>query len=240
MDSKAETGKAPALAAGKREARGKVRRKSIVREYGEAIVVAVALTLVIRTFIIQAFRIPTGSMEDTLLVGDHLFVNKFVYGAKIPFTDWRLPRLRDPARGDIVVFKFPEDPSRDFIKRMVALPGDTVQIRDKVLYRNGEPVGEDYIKVSSYSREPGAQEANIFPAGAGNRDNYGLSRPVVVPDGHYFMMGDNRDHSDDSRFWGFLPRENIKGKAMFIYFSIDNTRPWYKRLRLTRFLDVIH
>ncbi len=225
---------AGAMAMGKK----KVRRKSTFREYVEAIALAVVLTLIIRTFVIQAFRIPTGSMEDTLLVGDHLFVNKFLYGAKVPILDVRLPSVRDPERGDIVVFQFPKDPSRDFIKRMVAVPGDTVQIRDKVVFVNGEQQPIDYVKLSGARIQPKTyQNSSIYPPGAGNRDNYG---PVVVPPNRYFMMGDNRDHSDDSRFWGFLDRELIKGKAMFIYLSFDKTQPWYKCLRLNRFGKIIH
>ncbi len=207
-----------------------VKRKSTAREYGEAIVIAVLLTLVIRTFVLQAFRIPTGSMEDTLLVGDFLFVNKFIYGARVPFTDIRLPALRDPQRGDIMVFKYPKDTDRDFIKRLVGVPGDTVEIRDKVVYINGEPLPDEHVKHTNPRIRPATyRNPNIYPPGAGNRDNYG---PVVVPPGHYFMMGDNRDNSDDSRFWGFLDRDLIKGKAVFIYWSWngEKTRPRLNRL----------
>jgi len=205
-----------------RKARNERKKKSTLREYAEAIVIAVILTLFIRTFILQAFRIPTGSMEDTLLVGDFLFVNKFIYGAEIPFTDARLPAVRSPRRGDIMVFKYPRDPKRDFIKRLVGVPGDTVEIRNKVVYLNGIPQEEPYAKhTSTRVRPPGYRNPNIYPPGAGNRDNYG---PVVVPPHHYFMMGDNRDNSDDSRFWGFLDRDLIKGKAVFIYWSWDKER----------------
>jgi signal peptidase I len=215
----------------------KVRTKSTLREYAEAILIAVVLTLIIRTFIIQAFRIPTGSMESTLLIGDHLFVNKFLYGAKVPFTDITLPAVRDPQRGDIVVFKYPEDPSRDFIKRLVAVPGDTVQIIDKVLHINGVAQTEDYVQLTGSMRRETYRDPNVYPPGAGNRDNYG---PVVVPENNYFMMGDNRDHSDDSRFWGFLERDLIKGKALFIYLSINKTEPWWKAIRFERFGKIIH
>jgi len=200
----------------------KVRRKSQLREYAEAILVAVALTVVIRTFVIQAFRIPTGSMEDTLLVGDFLFVNKFLYGAAVPFTDLRLPALRDPRRGDILVFKYPKDPKRDFIKRVVAIPGDTVELRNKVLHVNGVTQEEPHTKHSSDQVQPPEyRNSAIFPPGLGNRDNYG---PYVIPTDHYFMMGDNRDNSDDSRFWGPLNRDFIKGKAIFIYWSWNKER----------------
>jgi signal peptidase I len=215
--------------------KAKGRKKTIVREYTEAIIVAVILTVIIRTFVIQAFRIPTGSMEDTLLVGDFLFVNKFIYGAAVPFTDAHLPALRDPKRRDIMVFKFPRDPDRDFIKRVVGLPGDTIEIRNKVLYVNGEAQDEPYVKFTS-PRVLGEDypASGIYPPGAGNRDNYG---PYTVPEGHYFMMGDNRDNSDDSRFWGPLPRDRIKGKAIFIYWSWnkDRTQP-----RLNRLGKLIH
>ncbi len=217
---------------GREEKRGgaKTRRKSTVREYAEAIVIAVILTLFIRTFVIQAFRIPTGSMEDTLLIGDFLFVNKFLYGAHVPFTDAVLPAVRDPKRGDVMVFKFPKDPTRDFIKRLIAAPGDTLQIIDKTVYLNGEPQKEPYALFSTARIRPTTyKNPQIYPPGAGNRDNYG---PIVIPPGHYFMMGDNRDNSDDSRFWGFLSRDLIKGKAEFIYWSWnkEKTRPRLNRI----------
>lgn len=211
-----------------------VKRKSTLREYAEAIVVAVILTVFIRTFVFQAFRIPTGSMEDTLLVGDFLFVNKFLYGAHVPFTDTRLPSVREPHHGDIIVFKFPKDPSRDFIKRLIGEPGDTLQIKDKVVYVNGVEQVEPYAHFSSSRVEPVTyKQPSISPPGAGNRDNYG---PVVVPPGHYFMMGDNRDNSDDSRYWGFLDKKLIKGKATFIYWSWNKEK---LRPRLSRIGDLI-
>ncbi|HYV50714.1 MAG TPA: signal peptidase I [Dongiaceae bacterium] len=213
----------------------RVKRKSTLREYAEAILVAVALTLVIRTFVIQAFRIPTGSMEDTLLVGDFLFVNKFLYGAPIPFTDARTPAIRQPRHGDILVFKYPKDPSRDFIKRVVGLPGDTIEIKDKTVYVNGVAQREPYVKFSSSRIQPKEyQNPVIYPPGAGNRDNYG---PYVVPQGDYFMMGDNRDNSDDSRFWGPLDGHLIKGKALFIYWSWNKEK---MRPRLSRLGRIIH
>ena len=213
----------------------RVKRKSTFREYTEAILVAVALTLVIRTFVIQAFRIPTGSMEDTLLVGDFLFVNKFLFGAPIPFTDARTPEVRDPKHGDILVFRFPKDPSRDFIKRVIGLPGDSIEIRDKTVYVNGTAQREPYVKFANSRILPREyQNTTIYPPGAGNKDNYG---PYVVPDGHYFMMGDNRDNSDDSRFWGPLDKRLIKGKALFIYWSWNKEKV---RPRLSRLGRIIH
>jgi signal peptidase I len=212
-----------------------VKRKSTLREYTEAILVAAVFFLVIRTFVIQAFRIPTGSMEDTLLVGDFLFVNKFLYGAPIPFTDTRTPAIRQPRHGDIMVFKYPKDPSRDFIKRVIGLPGDTIEIRDKTVYVNGVAQRETYAKFSSSRIQPkGYQNPDIYPPGAGNRDNYG---PYVVPQGDYFMMGDNRDNSEDSRFWGPLDLHLIKGKALFIYWSWNKEQ---MRPRLSRLGRIIH
>jgi len=214
----------------KGQAKVRTKRKSTLRDYTEAVVIAVVLTLFIRTFIIQAFKIPTGSMEDTLLVGDFLFVNKFLFGASVPFVDVHLPQVRDPHRGDIIVFKYPNDPSRDFIKRVIGTPGDTLQIKNKVVYINGERIDEPYAKfTNSHIRPPSYRNTQIYPPGAGNRDNYG---PYVVPADHYFMMGDNRDNSDDSRFWGPLSRDLIKGKALFIYWSWngDKLRPRVNRL----------
>jgi signal peptidase I len=205
----------------------KIRKKSTIREYGEAILFAVILTLIIRTFVIQAFRIPTGSMESTLLIGDFLFVNKFLYGASVPFTDLTLPAVRQPRNGDIIVFRFPEDPKRDFIKRVIGVPGDALQIIDKVVYLNGVRQDEPYVKFTNPNViDRNHRNPNITPTGMGNRDNYG---PYVVPDGHYFMMGDNRDNSDDSRFWGPLSEDLIKGKALFIYWS------WNKQKNFPRF-----
>jgi signal peptidase I len=199
----------------------KVKTKPVWREYLEAIVVAVALALFIRTFAFQAFRIPSGSMEDTLLVGDYLFVNKFLYGARIPFTHTHLPAIRSPHRGDIIVFQYPLDPSEDYIKRCVGLPGDTIEVRDHVLYVNGDAQDEPYTKhVNHYGNSP--------------RSNFG---PVTVPEGEYFMMGDNRDNSSDSRVWGFLDRSLIRGKALFIYFSWDSV---HTGIRFSRIFDIIH
>jgi signal peptidase I len=205
------------------------RAKSTLREYLEAIVLAIVLTIVIRGLVLQAFRIPTGSMEDTLLVGDFLFVNKMVYGSEIDiglggerFFYYRFPAIREPKVGDIVVFRYPEDPSRDFIKRCVAVAGQQVEIRDKVLYVDGKAREEPYV----VHKDP-----HIIPRDAkgGQRDNFG---PYVVPQGHMFMMGDNRDNSADSRYWGALPRDLVKGKAMFLYWSWDQDQrlPRFNRL----------
>jgi signal peptidase I len=203
------------------------KARSKVREYVDAIVVAVAIALVVRQFVVQAFRIPSSSMESTLLVGDFLFVNKFLYGAQIPFTSWRLPAIRAPRRGDIIVFKSPTD-GRDFIKRCVAVAGDTVRMQDKVLYVNGARQAEPYVQHTD--------RTHLAPS-QGPRDFMG---PAVVPEGHVFMLGDNRDNSHDSRFWGFLPTAMVRGKAMFIYFSIDTSRGYVPpRLRWSRIGHVI-
>ncbi|MEW6268392.1 MAG: signal peptidase I [Thermodesulfobacteriota bacterium] len=195
------------------------KAKSTFREYAEALLVALALALFIRTFFVQAFKIPSGSMLPTLQIGDHLLVNKLLYGIRIPVYGTRLLGYFEPERGDIIVFVYPEDREKDFIKRVVGVPGDEIEIRNKRLYRNGEPVGE----------EPYAQYSE--PSEAGPRDNFG---PVTVPEGHVFVMGDNRDHSFDSRFWGFVPYEDIKGKAFVIYWSWDGDDSWVRWSRIGR------
>jgi signal peptidase I len=188
-------------------------RKSTVREYFESIVVAVILALFIRTFVVQAFKIPTGSMEPNLLVGDHLLVNKFIFAPTLSPVERLILPMRTINHGDIVVFKFPEEPDRDFIKRVIGLPGDTIELRQRQLFVNGQQVKEEYAHY-------------LFPQGEGEqstsfdvRERYG---PVTVPAGHYFMMGDNRDNSQDSRYWGFLPAHYVKGRALMIYWSFED------------------
>ncbi len=190
----------------------KVAKTNIVLEYVDSGFIAILLALVIRILLIQAFKIPSGSMENTLLIGDHLLVNKCIYGTDIPFTDKTILKIRDPRRGDIIVFKYPEKPRRDFIKRCIGLPGDTLEIKDKVLYINGEPQNENYVT---------CRDIRILPRELSVRDNFG---PITVPPDNFFMMGDNRDFSADSRFWGFLPRKLIKGKAWVIYWPIPRWR----------------
>ena len=202
-------------------------RKSLVREYGEAIVIAVLLALVIRTLVVQAFTIPSGSMMDTLLVGDYILVNKFLYGPELPFTEWRLPGLRNPHRGDIIVFKYPQDEKRDFIKRIVATPGDQVQIRGHDVYVNGTRLVEPYVK-------PGPPP---FAHGNPTYCGYAYGCEVTrVPADSYFVMGDNRDNSQDSRYWGFVKRGKIKGKALLIYWSWDSDRHWLRWWRLGKYI----
>lgn len=200
----------------------RARKKPVWREYAEALVVAGLLALIIRTFLFQAFHIPSGSMEDTLLEGDFLFVSKTLYGAEVPFTGGkRLPAIREPQRGDIIVFRYPEDPSQDFIKRCVGVPGDVVEYRDKQLLVNGEPVEEAYVKHSQGER--------IVPG----RDNFG---PITVPEDKFFMLGDNRDNSRDSRYWGFVDYSQLRGKALFIYWSWDKD---HNLPRLSRIFDLV-
>lgn len=199
------------------------------KEYGEALLVAAILAMVIRTFVVQAFKIPSGSMEDTLLIGDHLLVNKFLYGVPVPFTDQHIFAIRNPSRGDVIVFEFPEDKDksyfdrRDFIKRVVGTPGDIIEVRSKQVFVNGE----------HYALEQEVhKERNIVGPQYGPRDNMS---PTQVPEGHYFVMGDNRDRSFDSRFWGFVPEDNIKGLAFIKYWSwnSDSNLPRWERIGRT-------
>jgi signal peptidase I len=186
-------------------------KKSTAREYFESICIAVILALFVRTFIVQAFKIPTGSMENNLLIGDHLLVNKFVYAPTTTRLEGMLLPIDPIRRGDIVVFKYPEDPERDFIKRVIGLPGETIELKTKKVYIDGKPLDEPYVQFLIPPDEEG---------GNGDFDVRVQYGPVTVPEGHYFMMGDNRDNSQDSRYWGFLPRDYVKGRALFVYFSI--------------------
>lgn len=197
-------------------------RKGYFRDFVETVITAVALALVLRAFVVQTFRIPSGSMEDTLLVGDFLIVNKFLYGIKVPFTDTRLPGIREPRYGDVVVFEYPNPDPRakkeNYVKRVVGVPGDIVELRNNALYLNGEPKEEPFIKL----KPPTPRWADFGP--------------IKVPEGSLFMMGDNRNWSADSRDWGFLDTGRIKGKAVMIYWSWDvgRTKP-----RLDRICDLI-
>jgi len=204
-----------------RQERQRARKKSVLREYAEALVFALVLVFFLRAFVIQAYRIPSGSMKNTLLVGDFLFVNKFIYGPKIPFTNYRLPGIRKPKPGDIIVFKAPIGEQKDFIKRCIAVEGQTIEIRNKEVYVDGVKLDEPYV-IHTDPRDS-------VPI----RDNYG---PYTVPPGHIFMMGDNRDDSRDSRYWGPLDVNRVKGKAMFIYFSWDSRK---HRPRFSRIFDIV-
>jgi signal peptidase I len=198
------------------------QQKSQLQEYVEAILWAVALTFVLRAFVIQAFRIPSESMVKTLLVNDFLFVNKFEYGPKVPFTHVRLPGLRKPRRGDVIVFQYPPDPSKDYIKRCIATEGQTIEVREKEVYVDGRKLDEPYVQHI---------DPNQRPAALDQRDNL---PPFTVPPGFLFMMGDNRDNSYDSRFWGPVAMDLVKGRAMFIYYSTGGNS-WWNYLLSTRF-----
>ena len=201
-------------------------QRSAMRENLESLAWAVVLMLIVRTLLLQAFRIPSESMRETLLVGDFLFVSKVDYGPRLPFTKVRLPGLRKPKRGDIIVFQWPPDPSQDFIKRCIAVPGETVEIRHRKVFVNGRELEEPYVRHSG-----GAEE----PADRSPRDNLA---PQTVPPGHLFMLGDNRENSADSRFWGFVPMELVKGRAVFIYFSTGSKHWWdmFFHIRWSRLL----
>jgi signal peptidase I len=191
-------------------------KKSTVREYFESVIIAVILALFIRTFVVQAFKIPTGSMENNLLIGDHLLVNKFILGPTASSLERTLLPVRPIKRGDVIVFKYPEEPSRDFIKRVIGLPGETLELRDKKVSINGRPLDEPYVR---FLEPPGTSSEFREVTSYDVRERYG---PVTVPPNQYFVMGDNRDNSQDSRYWGFLPRDYIKGKALVIYWSYDD------------------
>lgn len=222
------------------------KKKSTFREYAEALITAVLVALVIRAFVIEAFKIPSGSMIPTLSIGDHIFVNKFTYGLRVPFTKYRFLKFGEPKRGEVIVFMYPEDESLDYIKRVVGLPGDHIYIEGEDLWINGEKQGRSQLKIAPYPGDkrrllvhngrkktipstPGWQHFEFFDEKLGDIDHLvqyesDLDHQVydiVVPPGHYFAMGDNRDNSRDSREWGFVPAENIKGKAMFVWLSID-------------------
>jgi signal peptidase I len=212
-------------------------RKSTAREYFESICVAVILALFVRTFVVQAFKIPTGSMENNLLIGDHLLVNKFVFAPTLSRAEDTLLPIDPIQRGDILVFKYPEDPERDFIKRVIGLPGETIEVKDKMVYVNGDALEEPYVHFL-FPFDPNSRDA-----GEGSFDLRRAYGPVTVPDAHFFMMGDNRDNSQDSRYWGFLPRDYVKGKALFVYFSFGEAGsglPLLGNVRWSRILHQIH
>jgi signal peptidase I len=204
-------------------ASGSIVKKTFNRENIEAIVIAVVLALAIRNFVVQAFKIPSGSMEHTLEIGDHILVNKFMYGISnqiqiplipdITYTEKKFLQITKPERGDVVVFMYPVDESKDFIKRIIAVEGDTVEIRQKKVYLNGSPVDDPHAQFADSAIYNGPDAA------ARQRDNFG---PKTVPPGHIFVMGDNRDRSLDSRFWGFVDINKVRGKAWRIYWSWDS------------------
>lgn len=226
------------------------RPRSRAREWTKSFIIAFGLFLIIRTFLVEAFRIPTGSMESTLLVGDFLLVNKAVYGARVPFARARTPAVAEPQRGDIVVFIPRHDPDKNYVKRLLGVPGDTLEMRGKVLYVNGAPQTENYAHapdpVDVYASGMFWQCEHI-PADLSSsacrptRDNWG---PIVIPAANYFVMGDNRDDSEDSRYWGFVERDAIRGRPLFIYYSFDasagNAVPWLSSIRWSRIGDRVH
>jgi signal peptidase I len=190
-----------------------MEKKRFVKEYIEPIIIAVLIALFVRTFIVQAFKIPSSSMEPTLLVGDYLLVNKFFYGTRIPFTDTKILPLKKPQRGDIIVFIFPKDRSKDFIKRVIGEEGDKVAIVQNKIYINDQLIEDPWGHFS---------EKNSWARYLPSMESFG---PVVVPKESLFVLGDNRDNSQDSRFWGFVRYDEVKGKAFIIYFSLD----WYAK-----------
>ncbi len=201
----------------------KSEKGSTFVEIAETFVIALVLALFIRTFIVQAFKIPSGSMLPTLQIGDHLLVNKFIYGIKVPFSGKILVPVKNPAPGDIVVFKFPKNPRLDYIKRVIAVAGDTVMIRNKKIFVNGRPLADTH---GVYT------DPRILPGDVSPRDNFG---PVKVPPHHIFVMGDNRDNSYDGRFWGFVDLNAVRGKAFIIYWSWDVRKPL---LSIDRFTSI--
>lgn len=202
----------------------KIPKKSRVRENIEAILVAILLALLIRTFFVQAFKIPSGSMKQTLQIGDHILVNKFLYGIRIPLLRKVIIQVKKPTRGDIIVFKFPVDPDKDFIKRVIGVAGDMVESRNKKIFVNNQLINEDYsIRTDSH----------IIPGGLQKRDNFG---PLKVPENSLFVMGDNRDQSFDSRFWGFVDLKVVSGKAFMIYWSWDQENFGVRWKRIGRIL----
>lgn len=218
-------------------------------EWTKPIFVAFLLFLVIRTFVVEAFKIPTSSMENTLLVGDFLLVNKAVYGAEIPGTGIRLPAFDEPHRGDVVVFNPPHEPAKNYVKRLVGIPGDTLEMHDKRLFINGTPFREPYARYEDRGGDavhPDMRwQSNHLIAGPSQtyhptRDNWG---PIVIPDDRFFVLGDNRDNSEDSRYWGFVPRESIRGRPWLVYYSFDPARssrlPWLGSVRWDRIGNAI-
>ncbi|WP_338032191.1 signal peptidase I [Desulforhopalus vacuolatus] len=220
-------------------AKSEKKRKSVIREYVEAITIAVLLALFIRYFVVQAFKIPSGSMKPTLLVGDYLMANKFIYGIKNPFTGKVVIPISSPKRGDIVVFPNPREPQIDFIKRIIGVAGDIIEIRDKKLYRNNQLAKDSHACFTAPDE--------IIPnwgVGASPRDNLA---PIVVPEGKVFVMGDNRDNSYDSRFWGFVDVDTIQGKAFILYWSweMNPDQFWlaparFETIRWGRIGEIIH
>jgi len=221
-------------------------------EWARSLALALVLFFILHVFVMEAFKIPSGSMEGTLQVGDFLLVNKVLYGAEVPFAHARLPAIREPERGDVVVFKWPSDPTKNFVKRLVGVAGDTLAMANGILVRNGERVNEEYVKHTEPGVDPTAEDfrwqrhhlvktAEASIAYHPSRNNWG---PIVVPDAHYFVLGDNRDNSLDSRYWGFVPDSMVRGQPFLVYYSYapDSSQPlsWLTRVRWKRLGDRIH
>lgn len=213
-----------------------IKKKSTFREYAEALGIAILLALFIRTFIIQAFKIPSSSMKSTLLIGDHLLVNKFIYGIRVPFIDRFIIQFRKPKRGDVVVFKFPKDESKDFIKRVIGVEGDVIEIKNDVLFVNNKEIKIKYIG-KYHDRE--ILSADLYEEILDGTSHYILDKqknhqyygPITVPKNSIFVMGDNRDNSEDSRYWGFVKLNKVEGKALIIYWSWPDWKRFLKIIK---------
>jgi signal peptidase I len=234
-----------------REVNRSGRRVEAFWQWAQSFIIAVVLFFIMRAFVVEAFKIPSGSMESTLRSGDFLLVNKMLYGAEVPFTGKHLPRVREPQRGDVVVFRYPGDPRVDYVKRLVGLPGDTLAMHDGRLWVNGVPRTEQYAIHIDRDDDPvyadfewqreyfagGAEAARLYRP---TRNNWG---PLVVPGGNYFMLGDNRDNSSDSRYWGFVPDSLLRGRPMLVYYSYapDSSQhfPWLTGIRWRRIFERI-
>jgi signal peptidase I len=235
-------------------------RKSTLREYSESIGVAVAIALLLRAFVVEAFQIPSGSMIPTLEVGDHIFVSKFAYGLGIPFTNTKILELRQPERGDVIVFKYPIEPGTDYIKRVVGLPGDVIEVRQHEVFINGKAAPRErlpepchYSEAQRAGGPPEEHPCELWQETLGNKTHLTIQDPergghdfarTVVPQGHVFVMGDNRDNSSDSRVWGTVQHDLIKGKALIVWWSRANSdgwglSGWFKSIRWNRFFQVV-
>jgi signal peptidase I len=236
-----------------REANRQWRPLAFLWEWTKIFWISVSLFLIIRTFFVEAFKIPTGSMENTLQVGDFLLVNKLAYGAEVPFTHDRLPALEHPKFGDVIVFDWPVDPTKNFVKRLVGLPGDTLQMRDGILIRNGHLLHEKYVLREDPGADPSSGEEfawqrNYLVRSAGAAINYQPTAnnwgPLVVPPKHYFVLGDNRDDSLDSRYWGFVPDSLVTGRPILIYYSYapdsNQALAWVTHVRWKRLGEFVH
>lgn len=197
------------------EVKKKARWMESLWENVKSLAMVLAAVLLIRAVVVEATVVPTGSMQNTILIGDHLFLDKILYGPQIPFTDVRLPAIKNYKRGDVIAFRYPVDPSIVFVKRLIGMPGDTIQVKQKELYVNGNLVQEPCVIHRDSQVYP---DSEWIPREARIRDNFG---PVTVPPDHYFAMGDNRDESLDGRYWGFVPKENMVGEPIFVYWSFD-------------------